>query len=187
MTTSMSTSSTPRTAIARDWRHRAACVGEDPELFQPVTDEGPAYEAQVAAAKAVCGRCSVQPDCLTFALSMLPYGIAGGLTEQERHEERTRSCPSVCRCRTRRPHTGSPAEVAAAGRAAIRAGAEVHEVARRFRVSKRTATRWAAQVRAENQRPADGGGEPRRQPGSPRDLPAVQPQARTRTTEGPRS
>lgn len=186
MTTSTSTS-TPRSAVTGDWRHRAACLGEDPELFQPVTDAGAAYETQVAAAKAVCGRCPVRPECLTFALAMLPHGIAGGLTEQERHQERTRSRPSVRKCRIRPPHAGSPVEVAAAGRAAIRAGADVGEVARRFRVSKRTATRWAAQVRAEtvSARTEEGSHGGNRAPlGTSQQC---NPQAGTRTTEGPRS
>lgn len=147
---STGTSTSRRTAVGEveDWRHSAACVGQDPELFQPPTDEGALFEAQVAAAKAVCTRCPVRAECLVFALAMLPFGIAGGLTEQERNQVRARSRDTWRERRVaRRSPARSPAELAAAGRAALRGGAEVQEVARRFRVSKRTATRWAAQAR----------------------------------------
>ena len=59
------------------------CRDVDPELFFPVGDSGPALE-QVAAAKAVCARCPVVAECLSFALVVLPEGIAGGLSAQER-------------------------------------------------------------------------------------------------------
>jgi hypothetical protein len=62
----------------------AACRGVDPELFFPVAEAGPVLARQVAEAKAVCARCPVRAECLEFALRLLPYGIAGGLTEQER-------------------------------------------------------------------------------------------------------
>ena len=41
-----------------DWRHRAICRDEDPELFFPVGNSGPAL-LQIAEAKAVCQRCPV--------------------------------------------------------------------------------------------------------------------------------
>ena len=68
----------------RDWRSRAACLGTDPELFFPVAETGPLYDAQVAAAKHVCARCPVATECLAEAMARIPYGIAGGLTEDER-------------------------------------------------------------------------------------------------------
>lgn len=66
------------------WRERAACRTADPELFFPAAEAGPALARQVADAKRVCGVCSVRAECLTWALDALPYGIAGGLTEDER-------------------------------------------------------------------------------------------------------
>lgn len=73
-----------------DWRHRAACRDEDPELFFPVSEVGPGAE-QVAQAKAVCARCPVRAECLEYALENgLDHGIFGGLTEQERRRLRTR-------------------------------------------------------------------------------------------------
>jgi WhiB family transcriptional regulator, redox-sensing transcriptional regulator len=70
---------------AQDWRQRAACRHADPELFFPISAAGPG-RGQVAEAKAVCARCPVRPDCLSFALSTRQaHGIWGGLSEQERY------------------------------------------------------------------------------------------------------
>jgi WhiB family transcriptional regulator, redox-sensing transcriptional regulator len=67
-----------------DWWHRAACRDEDPELFFPVSEMGPGAR-QVAQAKAVCARCPVRSECLTYALDNgLDHGIFGGTTEGER-------------------------------------------------------------------------------------------------------
>ena len=79
------TLTTPATlTTGRDWRSRAACLGVDPELFFPVAEAGPVLDAQVAAAKAVCRRCPVVAECLAEARARIPYGVAGGLTEDER-------------------------------------------------------------------------------------------------------
>ncbi|WP_410648837.1 WhiB family transcriptional regulator [Amycolatopsis sp. cmx-4-54] len=62
----------------------AACRGEDPELFFPVTETGPGAR-QVARAKAVCARCPVISTCLAYALENgLAHGVFGGLTGSER-------------------------------------------------------------------------------------------------------
>ena len=45
-----------------DWRHRAICRDEDPELFFPVGTSGPAL-LQIAEAKSVCRRCPVVSEC----------------------------------------------------------------------------------------------------------------------------
>src|ERR1700733_8073419 len=50
-----------------DWRHKAVCRDEDPELFFPVGNSGPAL-AQIADAKLVCNRCPVTTECLSWAL-----------------------------------------------------------------------------------------------------------------------
>jgi len=73
------------TLLADDWRHRAACRGEDPELFFPIGTSGPAL-LQVEQAKAVCRRCTVAEQCLAEALRRREYGIWGGTTEAERGE-----------------------------------------------------------------------------------------------------
>ena len=73
-----------------DWRELAACRDEDPELFFPI-GTGPAADAQAERAKAVCRRCPVLEQCLTYALSSgQDAGIWGGLTEDERRALRRR-------------------------------------------------------------------------------------------------
>jgi len=49
------------------WRDSAACLGEDPELFFPIGNTGPAV-LQIEEAKAVCRRCDVVETCLRWAL-----------------------------------------------------------------------------------------------------------------------
>ena len=50
-----------------DWRHRALCRDEDPELFFPIGTTGPAL-VQIEQAKAVCRRCYVHPAVLEHYL-----------------------------------------------------------------------------------------------------------------------
>ena len=67
-----------------DWRHRAACLTEDPELFFPIGNTGPAL-MQIAEAKKVCRRCDVREACLQWALDAgQDHGVWGGLSEDER-------------------------------------------------------------------------------------------------------
>ena len=67
-----------------DWRHRALCRDEDPELFFPIGTTGPAA-TQVDDAKQVCTRCSVVDDCLSWALETgQDAGVWGGTSEDER-------------------------------------------------------------------------------------------------------
>ena len=67
-----------------DWRHRAACLDEDPELFFPIGNTGPALQ-QIEDAKAVCRRCPVVDTCLTWALDTgQDAGVWGGLSEDAR-------------------------------------------------------------------------------------------------------
>lgn len=66
------------------WRTRAACRREDPELFFPVGTAGPA-RLQAEQAKAVCRRCQVTAECLTWAVRTgQQHGIWGGTTAEER-------------------------------------------------------------------------------------------------------
>ena len=45
------------------WQDQARCLTEDPELFFPVGNTGPAVE-QIDQAKAVCRECAVATSCL---------------------------------------------------------------------------------------------------------------------------
>lgn len=67
-----------------DWRHRAACRDEDPELHFPVGNSGPAL-LQIAEAKTVCRRCPSVTACLGYALDTnQSFGVWGGMSEDER-------------------------------------------------------------------------------------------------------
>ena len=74
-----------------DWRHRAECLTEDPELFFPVGTTGPAL-AQVEEAKKVCRRCEVREECLRWALEAgQDHGVWGGMSEDERRAMQRRA------------------------------------------------------------------------------------------------
>ncbi|MER7133883.1 WhiB family transcriptional regulator [Streptosporangium saharense] len=71
------------------WSRRSLCLTEDPELFFPVSTEGPGRE-QYERAKAVCRRCPVQRRCLEYALNTYQmYGVWGGTTPDERRAAMT--------------------------------------------------------------------------------------------------
>jgi WhiB family redox-sensing transcriptional regulator len=73
-----------------EWRRDAACKDVDPNLFFPVGVTGPAIP-QIAAAKSICDECSVQRDCLEFAITTnQEFGVWGGMTEDERRVLRRR-------------------------------------------------------------------------------------------------
>nr|WP_242606823.1 WhiB family transcriptional regulator [Protofrankia symbiont of Coriaria ruscifolia] len=80
---------------------RRPCWDADPELFFPAGETGSAVEAQVAAARTVCGSCPVRAACLAVALTpdaaadagagddpdpalYAPAGVWAGLTADER-------------------------------------------------------------------------------------------------------
>lgn len=80
-----------------DWRHKAICRDEDPELFFPVGNSGPAL-LQAAEAKTVCRRCPVVSDCLAWALaSGQDNGVWGGMSEDERRALKRRSARTCAR------------------------------------------------------------------------------------------
>ncbi|MES5824881.1 WhiB family transcriptional regulator [Streptomyces sp. RG80] len=71
-------------------RPRAACVDEDPELFFPIGETGPAL-LQIEDAKAVCCRCPLIESCLKGALERgEAAGVWGGLSEKERRSLKRR-------------------------------------------------------------------------------------------------
>lgn len=72
-------------------RPRAACADEDPELFFPIGDSGPAL-LQEGEAKAVCRRCPLIERCLQGALERNESdGVWGGLSEKERRSLKRRA------------------------------------------------------------------------------------------------
>ena len=80
-----------------DWRHIAACRDEDPELFFPLGNTGPAL-LQIEEAKSVCRLCPVREDCLQFALeSGQDAGVWGGLSEDERRALKRRNARARAR------------------------------------------------------------------------------------------
>ncbi len=65
------------------WQDLANCRGANPDLFFP--ERG----ASTRTAKGICGECSVQSECLEFAIvSSEKFGIWGGLSERERRKIR---------------------------------------------------------------------------------------------------
>lgn len=75
-------------ATSEPWTDRAACRGEDPETFFPISEDGPG-RAQVARAKGICRGCPVSVQCLDEALARGERaGIWGGMTTEERRQLR---------------------------------------------------------------------------------------------------
>ena len=71
----------------KDWMLEASCQYVDPELFFPTPQDasgswgGPRLRAQaVKSAVQVCQRCTVQAECLEYAMSLgVRDGIWGGI------------------------------------------------------------------------------------------------------------
>jgi WhiB family redox-sensing transcriptional regulator len=61
---------------AVDWRHRAACLGLDPDLFFD--------PARADAARLACHACPVRVECLAFATEHRTTGVWGGETADAR-------------------------------------------------------------------------------------------------------
>ncbi len=73
-----------------DWRHSAACRDEEPELFFPIGNTGPALQ-QIDEAKRVCQSCDVIEPCLNWAIeSGQDAGVWGGMSEDERRSLKRR-------------------------------------------------------------------------------------------------
>lgn len=72
------------------WKNDAACRDEDPALFFPDGESGPANRRQIQRAKSFCHRCPVADDCLDEAIERREYGIWGGFTDEERRILRRR-------------------------------------------------------------------------------------------------
>ena len=99
-------------ARSLSWMSSGACLQADPELFFPIAAVAGPGARQAEAAKAVCGRCPVRKNCLSFALEAMPEGIWGGTTPDERRAARRR--PSR--------HQAEPGSAAVTGENATCAG-----------------------------------------------------------------
>lgn len=132
-----------------DWRESAVCRQVDAEIFFPTAGKnGLRYAVEVATAKRVCRDCPVRFQCLEWALEHLEYGIAGGLTEDERAELRRKTGTRAER-QPGGPPPRSRGETTLAVVDAPRRGASTAEVVDRFGVSERSVQRLAAQLRKE--------------------------------------
>ncbi|WP_084653854.1 WhiB family transcriptional regulator [Nocardia altamirensis] len=69
-----------------DWQLHGSCRGLDSSVFfSPDGERGWSRHARVRRAKSICGVCPVRDECRRFALSARePYGIWGGMSEDER-------------------------------------------------------------------------------------------------------
>ncbi len=68
------------------WTEEANCKGADADLFFP--ERG----ASTRKAKSICRACSVQGECLEYAIeNSEKFGIWGGLSERERRKIKRQS------------------------------------------------------------------------------------------------
>lgn len=69
-----------------DWQLRGLCRGKDSSLFfHPEGERGAARTSRETAAKEICMNCPVQIACADHAIKVRePYGVWGGMTEEER-------------------------------------------------------------------------------------------------------
>ncbi|MET9701012.1 WhiB family transcriptional regulator [Streptomyces sp. NPDC006529] len=76
-----------------EWQADAACRDLGPNrFFHPAGERGEEREGRDEAAKRVCAVCPVRSACLEHALrTHEPFGVWGGLTEDERRELRQAS------------------------------------------------------------------------------------------------
>lgn len=98
-----------------EWQLQGACREADPRLFfHPEGERGPARRKRDEAAVQVCATCPVMEQCRQHGLSVRePYGVWGGLTEEDREEiyaqERRQRRRGAA---VRTVHAGRPAPVA---------------------------------------------------------------------------
>ena len=77
--------------VNTDWRADSSCRNEDPELFFPIGNTGPAL-LQIEEAKAICRACPVMERCLQWALeSGQEHGVWGGTDEDDRRRMKRRA------------------------------------------------------------------------------------------------
>lgn len=71
-----------------EWQYDGACLGMDSSLFfHPEGERGSSRRRRDEGAKLICGTCPVIEQCRAHALrTREPYGVWGGMTEEERRE-----------------------------------------------------------------------------------------------------
>lgn len=69
-----------------EWQYEGKCREADPTLFfHPEGERGSARRRRAEAAKAICATCPVMQTCREHSLAVRePYGVWGGLSEEER-------------------------------------------------------------------------------------------------------
>lgn len=69
-----------------EWQEQGACREASPDIFfHPEAERGQSRARRIQRAKAICATCPVLERCREHALAVRePYGIWGGLTEDER-------------------------------------------------------------------------------------------------------
>jgi WhiB family redox-sensing transcriptional regulator len=77
-----------RNAEAWGWQMSARCRGTDPSVFfHPEGERGLKRRKRAQDAQRFCAQCPVAKQCLEYSLRFQePYGIWGGIAEDERHE-----------------------------------------------------------------------------------------------------
>lgn len=71
------------------WMEDANCLDRDSsEFFHPDGERGNSRRRRIVAAKEICSRCVVIEQCRKYSIdNNEPYGVWGGLSEDERREE----------------------------------------------------------------------------------------------------
>ena len=74
-----------------NWQFQGSCRSLSPEaFFHPEGERGGKRRNRASAAKEVCMACPVLQQCRSHALAVRePYGVWGGLTEDERESHYT--------------------------------------------------------------------------------------------------
>ncbi len=129
-----------------DWQLRGLCRGKDSSLFfHPEGERGAARAAREQSAKEICLNCPVQKQCSEHALRVRePYGVWGGMTEEEReiHYQRQKA---LARARAVR-EKAALAEKAVLKEKMLRE----HELAKQAAEARRSAGAARAQAPAES-------------------------------------
>lgn len=78
-----------------EWQQSSACTDMPSDIFFFLEGErGEPRRTREAIAKAICATCAVITECREFALSAQePYGIWGGLSEEDRMSLRAKVIP----------------------------------------------------------------------------------------------